>query len=119
LLFAPFFSVLAAIGIIRFAGIISKKLEKFIITYILCSFGFVSLTQSLLINVYGPSALKSFLNSFTQAFGTNPNILTIQISKDSYLSSIPNIFNFILMINIIILGIPIILKIITLIKEKK
>jgi hypothetical protein len=67
--FAPFFSILCAFGILEIANNLTKKSTILALTYLLSSFGLLSLAQSILIYNYGPLFLKNNFGSLIGDFG--------------------------------------------------
>ena len=110
IVFAPFFAVLAAIGLGHISKFLFRNRDNLVAFCILFSIGVASLSQSLLVNEYGPTILRNALNSFTGLFGTTMNSLTLQIPRENIVQSIPNIFFFILFINMVIIVLPIFVK---------
>ncbi len=102
--FAPFFSILSAIGILIIIDFSKKQHKDALIIYLLSCFGFLSLAQSMLISNYGPLAIKNMLDGIAGLFGGSLAILSGQtsINQMALLSSILNMLIFTSIISVII-----------------
>jgi hypothetical protein len=103
---APLLCIFIAIGIVNISSYLSKNKQNMIISIILFSFGFLSLSQSSLIFQFGPSYLRNFFVIVSNSLGSSLGDLAGKVPNypELLVLAAPRLLLFSLSVSVIILG---------------
>lgn len=103
---ASFSSIFIAFGIVHISTYLTKNYRNAVITILLFSFGFVSLSQSSLIYQYGPSSLRGFFAIIANLLGSTSESLAGKVPNYPRLlvSVAPSLLLLSFVISLFILG---------------